>query len=135
MNLVFNEKNCSGCGVCKLACSMENFGQVRPSAALLRIEGLFPDPGKYRIHFCDQCGICADTCPADAIELENGIYRIIEDDCIFCHECVDACPKDVMTIDTQTNIPAKCILCGQCAYTCPRDAVTIVDQAPLKEVQ
>lgn len=135
MKLLFNEANCSGCGICKLACSMENFSRVMPSVALLGIEGLFPDPGKYRIRFCDQCGICADTCPADAIELENGVFHIREDDCILCHECVEACPGHVMIINPQNNIPAKCILCGECARTCPREAIRIADELQEKEAR
>jgi Fe-S-cluster-containing hydrogenase component 2 len=47
MNLKFNHEKCSGCGVCKLACSIKNFEEVTPSKAVLRIEGLFPEPGLY----------------------------------------------------------------------------------------
>lgn len=126
--LLFNPENCSGCGVCKLACSITNFQQVTSARALLRIEGRFPSPGDYRIHFCDQCGICADVCPVDAIELKDGVYQINEEECIACHECVHACPKSVMIIKSQENIPGKCVLCGECAQVCPRDAIMISEK-------
>ncbi|MBC2705244.1 4Fe-4S binding protein [Desulfobacula sp.] len=128
MNLIFNHENCSGCGICKLACSIVNFKQITPARALLRIEGLFPAPGHYQIHFCDQCGICAEVCPVEAIELENGVYRINEEECIACRECVEACPQSVMMIQSENDMPAKCILCGECATVCPRQAIMISEE-------
>ncbi len=126
MNLIFKHENCSGCGVCKLACSIVNFRQVTSSMALLRIEGLFPEPGIYHIHVCNQCGLCADVCPVEAIVPDkNGIYRIKDEECILCHECVEACPDSVMIIKPENKIPAKCILCGECASVCPRGAIII----------
>ena len=133
MNFAFDHRKCSGCGVCKLACSMVNFNQIAPSRALLRIEGCFPSPGDYRIHFCDQCGICAEKCPVDAIALEGGVFRIDEATCIACHECVEACPRSVMIIQPENNIPAKCILCGECARTCPREAISLFCKEDVKE--
>ena len=127
-HIIFNQENCSGCGVCKLACSIANFQQVTPAKAMLRIEGRFPDPGDYQIHFCDQCGECAEACPVDAIVLEDGIYRINEEDCTACHECVDACPHSVMIIKEEDDMPAKCVLCGECAQVCPREAIMITEK-------
>ena len=135
MKLLSDYKKCSGCGVCKLACSIENFKQVTSAKALLRIQGLFPAPGHYQIHFCDQCGICAETCPVDAIELEEGVYKINEEDCIACHECVDACPHSVMIIKEEDDIPAKCILCGECARVCPREAIILSEEEIAGEVK
>ena len=129
-----NHKDCSGCGVCKLACSMVNFKQVTSSLALLKIEGLFPAPGHYQIHFCDQCGECAAVCPVDAIELEDGVYRINEEECIACHECVDACPKSVMIVKLEDDMPAKCTMCGECAKVCPRSAIHLFGKEKTAEV-
>jgi len=128
MKLISDYKKCSGCGVCKLACSIENFKQVTPAKALLRIEGLFPSPGHYQIHFCDQCGVCAEVCPVDAIGLVDGAYKINEEECIACHDCVSACPHSVMIIRQEDNMPGKCILCGECARVCPRDAIMISEE-------
>lgn len=125
MNLIFNHEKCSGCGACRLACSIVNFGQVTSSMALLRIEGLFPQPGSYRIHFCDQCGICAEACPVEAIVPDaEGIYRINDEECIACNACVEACPNSVMIVKPEDEMPAKCVLCGECAEICPRQAIT-----------
>jgi Fe-S-cluster-containing hydrogenase component 2 len=131
----FNPENCSGCGVCKLACSIVNLKQITPATALLRIEGRFPSPGNYQIHFCDQCGTCADVCPVEAIELKDGIYQINEEECIACHECVKACPHSVMVVKQENDIPAKCVLCGECAAVCPREAIQISAEKNTVEAQ
>jgi len=123
----FNEK-CSGCGTCRLACAIENFQEVNPSKSVLRIEARFPAPGDYRIHLCDQCGVCADNCPEDAIQLENGVLLVNPDACTGCLICVEVCPHDVMFEQPQSDVPAKCNLCGECAVTCPRDAITLVEE-------
>lgn len=135
MKLISDDRKCSGCGVCKLACSIKNFSQVTPAKALLRIEGHFPSPGQYQIHFCDQCGMCAEACPADAITLMDGIYQINEADCIACHECVDACPHSVMIIKKEDDMPAKCILCSECARVCPRGAILLAETELTGEVE
>jgi len=116
---------CSGCGTCRLACAIENFQEVNPSKSLLRIEGRFPAPGDYRIHLCDQCGECADSCPEDAIQLDNGFFFVDQDACTGCLTCVEVCPRDVMFEQKDSDVPAKCILCGECARVCPREAIML----------
>ena len=45
MELKAIHENCSGCGVCRVVCALENFREVNPAKAALRIEGRFPAPG------------------------------------------------------------------------------------------
>ena len=123
MELIAIHENCSGCGTCRLACAIENFSEVNPSRSLLRIEGCFPEPGYYRIHLCDQCGVCADNCPEDAIGLQDGIFIVDCDACTGCLTCVEVCPRDVMFEQKHSGVPVKCILCGECVRTCPRKAI------------
>ncbi len=127
MKLVAIEDNCSGCRVCQVVCSLENFGEVNPSKAALGIKGLFPAPGKYEIELCDQCGKCAEACPTDAIYLEDGVYLINDEECIGCMSCVEACPKGVMYEHKSSEVPIKCTLCGECVKACPRDALILTD--------
>ena len=127
----FNEY-CSGCGTCRLACAIENFGEVNPSKSLLRIEARFPAPGDYRIHLCDQCGVCAENCPEDAIRLENEAFFVISEACTGCRICVEVCPHDAMFEQPGADIPAKCTLCGECALTCPRGAIILVENTKNK---
>lgn len=127
MKLIAQHTNCSGCGICRLVCALENFSEVCPSRAMLRIEGRFPAPGDYRIHLCDQCGQCAEVCPVEAIYLENGVYVIANDECTGCMMCVEECPRGVFFKHKHSEIPAKCTLCGACARACPREAIFLVE--------
>jgi Fe-S-cluster-containing hydrogenase component 2 len=127
VELIAIHDNCSGCGTCRLACAIRNFQEVNPFKSLLRIEGRFPAPGNYRIHLCDQCGVCADNCPEDAIHLKDGAFLVDAIACTGCLTCVEVCPHDVMFEQKDSDIPAKCNLCGECAQTCPRDAIVLVE--------
>jgi len=121
-------EKCSGCSTCRLACAIENFQEVNPAKAGLRIKGRFPAPGDYRIHLCDQCGVCAEVCPVEAIHLENGAYIIDADECTGCMTCVEECPHDVLFEHKSMEVPIKCTLCGECARTCPRNAIVLVEE-------
>lgn len=127
MELRAIHKNCSGCSTCRLACVIENFKEVNLSKSLLRIEARFPAPGDYRIHLCDQCGVCADNCPEDAIQLQAGAFIVDPDACTGCLICVEICPHNVMFEQKNSDIPVKCNLCGECAQTCPRNAIVLVE--------
>ena len=127
MELKAIHENCSGCGVCRLVCAVENFKEVNPAKAALRIEGRFPAPGDYQIYLCDQCGVCAEVCPVGAIQLENGTYIIDADECTGCMTCVEECPHDVLFEHKSMEVPIKCSLCGECARTCPRNAIVLVE--------
>ena len=127
MELKAIHENCSGCGICLMVCALENFREVNPSKAALRIEGRFPAPGDYRIHLCDQCGQCAEACPVEAIHLENGVYLINEEECTGCMICVEECPNGVLFEHKSMEMPIKCTLCGECVDACPRDALQLVN--------
>ncbi|SMC64779.1 Fe-S-cluster-containing hydrogenase component 2 [Desulfocicer vacuolatum DSM 3385] len=123
MGLIFNNETCSGCKACELVCTLQNLKEINPSKAMLHVYGKFPDPGKYYVDICDQCGACAEACPQDAIELKGQTYRINKDKCDKCMACVPACPVNLVKVDDD-GYPYKCINCKQCVTVCPRDALT-----------
>jgi len=121
------EERCSGCRVCQLVCSLTLFRETNPGKAAIRVKGEFPEPGRYWITFCDQCGKCAEVCPVEAITADGGVYRIDRDSCTGCGLCVDTCPKGAMFTLAGEDSPFKCELCGACLEYCPRSAVFDAD--------
>jgi len=128
LRLAVNEDNCSGCRTCELVCALENFKENNPKLGRLKIHGEFPEPGKYRIDYCTQCGVCAEVCPVDAIEeTDDGYYEVDEETCISCMVCVEECPEDAMFTHNSKDVPFKCNNCGACIEVCPRNAVYDAD--------
>jgi ferredoxin len=104
-------------------CSLQNFKLINPSKAMLRVTAQFPEPGRYDVKICNQCGECAEACPTGAIHLVKGTWRIDMKKCDGCLACVSVCPENVMMVNDD-GMPYKCINCRQCADVCPRDALS-----------
>jgi ferredoxin len=47
---------------------------------------------------CTGCGTCVDSCPVDAIKV-NDLAKIDEDECIDCGTCVDECPEGAISLE------------------------------------
>ncbi len=42
---------------------------------------------------CIGCGICVDSCPQGAIDVVDGVLKVVnEEACIACGDCVEECP-------------------------------------------
>jgi ferredoxin len=50
-----------------------------------------------RTESCNQCGICAENCPAQAIALNP--YPQFGEDCFVCLKCVRECPQEAIPMD------------------------------------
>jgi energy-converting hydrogenase A subunit Q len=98
---------------------------------------------------CIGCGICIDTCPVNAIWLENPSPIHIEDNCVFCGKCVPICPVTAIELieeffetrdddiyfirRTITNVrdgefkihKDLCQACGVCVNQCPVEALSL----------
>ncbi len=46
---------------------------------------------------CTGCGICADTCPMEAITVDD-IAEVDADKCTDCGTCVDECPNEAISL-------------------------------------
>ncbi len=44
--------------------------------------------------FCRNCGVCADSCPAGALSMEDGKIRYDAAKCVQCDTCIHVCPHD-----------------------------------------
>lgn len=47
---------------------------------------------------CTACGTCVDTCPVEAIKVEDKAI-VDEENCIDCGTCVDECPEKAITVE------------------------------------
>lgn len=63
---------------------------------------------------CVACGICAEQCPAGAIEPDNP-GRSNKDQCISCMRCVVVCPQHARQISPMLARGAKLMLRKACA--------------------
>jgi len=93
---------------------------------------------------CVGFGNCARVCPFGAIEVVDGLSRIMEDKCKGCEKCVAACPKKLISMYergkeytvtckspdkgavTRKNCEVGCIGCQKCVKTCPHQAISMV---------
>jgi hydrogenase-4 component H len=47
---------------------------------------------------CDASGACAAACPAGALTVEGGAWRLDLGRCVFCAACADACPRQAVAL-------------------------------------
>ncbi len=114
---------CSGCRLCQLFCALVHFSENNPAKGALRITGIFPDPGQYTVTVCDQCGLCAEECPEEAIILKDNNYVVLKDKCTKCGVCVDVCPTQSIFLREDEPAAIKCDGCLECVPYCPREAL------------
>ena len=98
---------------------------------------------KLCIYACLGYGDCAAVCPNNAIEIKDGVAKIITENCIGCGMCARACPNSIIKLIranervavtcsnhdkgavTRKACTNGCIGCGKCQKTCPAGAITV----------
>lgn len=135
MQIAVQENKCSGCKLCQQICAIHHFKEQNPKKAAVKIKAEFPVPGRFTPKLCDQCGDCADVCPAEAIRMENSAYVIDPDLCTRCEACMEACSKQAMTLPRSADTPVKCDLCMKCTEICNTGALVAMPQAHQAQVK
>ena len=137
IRFVLNEKLCSGCGVCSVACS-ELHG-IDPSRGDRPLRWILSDLDRngmprYRSLSCRHCANpqCVEACPVGALyREENGLVLFDPDSCLACGACESACPFEAISY-TPGGVIQKCDGCidriraglqPACTRTCPTGAL------------
>lgn len=84
--------------------------------------------GKYKYNVCRHCedAECVDVCPSEALVIEDGEVKFIQDECLGCMVCVDACPHGSIFTHPDLEYILKCDLCEgamNCVKYCPFNAL------------
>lgn len=56
-------------------------------------------PAKVDAEKCTGCESCVDSCPSEAIKMENDKAVIDVDACVDCGVCVDECPVEAISME------------------------------------
>jgi carbon-monoxide dehydrogenase iron sulfur subunit len=93
--LKFHAERCKGCLECEKACSQVHF-KTKDGGEKSAIRIIKQEKG-YKMHVCDQRGLCLDMCPVGALtRRKNGVVWLDKDICIGCQACVGFCPIGAM---------------------------------------
>lgn len=124
--LKFHSEKCKGCLECEKACSQVHFkSDEGGDKSAIRI---IKDGNSYKMHVCDQRGVCLDMCPVGALtRKKNGVVWLDKNTCIGCQACVGFCPIGAMRKSESRIEPFKCISCGACVRACPEKALELVE--------
>lgn len=153
----FEQKHCSGCSTCQIACKDKNnlpAGQLYRTVREVAGGGYRQDGAVITHHVyafwlsvsCNHCEnpVCREHCPAGAIVKlpESGIVYIDRDKCIGCQACVRSCPYHAPQFDGEARKAGKCDFCRDrlaagkppaCVASCPMRALGFGPLAELRE--
>ena len=136
---VFDVNKCTGCGACRVACTIEN--GLAPDVSWRRIETFNPQrralaPVFHLSLACNHCATaaCMNACPALAYRRDAPTGAVLLDSslCIGCGYCSWACPYDAPVFDEAAGVMTKCTWCADrlaaglkpaCASHCPTGAL------------
>lgn len=140
----FDEKKCSACGACAIACMDQNDIDVevgqQPYRKVYQYESA-PELVSISIS-CLHCADapCVTACPVGCLYKDpaNGLTRYDTSNCIGCHSCAMACPYGAPSFRPREDDPKrekmeKCHGCLErvsagmvpaCVHSCPTGALS-----------
>jgi len=152
----FEQKHCTGCMTCQIACKDKNnlaVGQLFRKVTEV-VGGSYQEkdsvviPKVYAFWLsisCNHCvkPVCVASCPVGAIQkrAEDGIVLINQERCVGCLKCTKSCPYDALQYNPKTKKVCKCDFCYDllaedqppaCVAACPLRAM---DYGPLDRLQ
>lgn len=98
---------------------------------------------RVNVRKCTGCGLCADVCPRDLIEMVPASATVFvrcksqytgkkatdacSVACIGCRKCEKACPEGAIRVENGYAVIDydKCTNCGECAAACPTGSIQI----------
>ncbi|MBP1910215.1 indolepyruvate ferredoxin oxidoreductase subunit alpha [Methanolobus bombayensis] len=48
---------------------------------------------------CTGCEQCVDSCPVEAISMNDDVAVVDPNECVDCGDCVDVCPVEAITLE------------------------------------
>lgn len=120
--LIVDVEKCTECRACELKCAFVHFGVFNPNKSGVRIVSSWPDLPRARV--CIQCDdpACLPACLVEALVCpDDGIVKVLHEECIGCGNCVEACPYDGIWLDPLSQVAIKCDTCEgrfECVTDC-----------------
>lgn len=115
--VICDERFCSGCLACVVACIDHHYDETESDAISPRVYEKWTSPRtglvRYQTRSCLHCETakCMKVCPTGALSrTESGFVVASREVCIGCRACADACPFDVPRFDREGKI-VKCDGC------------------------
>lgn len=126
-------------GTCEHAVTKYNYHGIKDCRYMAQVGG----GDKLCSYGCLGCGTCKDVCAFGAIEMVDGVAKIIKDKCVACNKCVEICPKKIIELMpykrhtvvkcasqdkgkfVKSACSVGCIGCKMCAKKCPKEAITV----------
>ncbi|MGL5750823.1 MAG: 4Fe-4S binding protein, partial [Paraclostridium sp.] len=128
---IIDEDKCVMCGKCIDVCPKGVISK-KPIKNKVVIECNSKDFGKAVKDTCTVgcigCGICAKSCPFEAIEMDGKLAKVHYDKCVQCMVCVEKCPTKSIkgNVNDRKKVTIeedKCIGCTICKKQCKFDAI------------
>lgn len=125
-------EKCVNCHLCEWVCSVRAVDMIKPTATAIRVAR--PERfGPISLHVCNLCEgsetqACVEACPADALMLEKGVVKYVQENCTQCMACLDVCPEAAVTWDEASERIIICDLCGGaplCVQWCPENVLSL----------